>query len=109
MIGFFDGHYFSPPIDSITRDEICAVVLSDLVERGWFPSHAVMLPGDPPVYVGEQIRRISDERFVVANIDFFDHQPSDDAAVRVYEDARSAVACFVRARVSNRMYGIAVL
>jgi hypothetical protein len=98
-----------PIIKNITRDEVCSVVLSTLLEHGRFPLHADMVDGDPPIYVGEQIRALDDGKFLVANIEFYTHASSAGTTTRVFTSPVEAVTHFVRAVVGDHMRGVPVL
>ena len=109
VLGFFAGKPRTPMLESITRTEVCDVVLKSLLENGCFPPHADMIDGDPPMYLGEQIRRLDRDRFLVANIEFYAYAPGDGPSTRTFDSPTDAVSCFVRDRVSTRMWGIPVL
>jgi hypothetical protein len=112
VLGFFSPFGVRrrmPIIQSITRDEVCSVVLDTLLEHGRFPLHADVVDADPPIYLGEQIRVLGDREFLVANIEFYTHASRDGTTARVFTIAAEAVDYFVRAVVSNYMYGVPVL
>jgi hypothetical protein len=98
-----------PILESVSRDEVRSVILASLLENGRFPPHVDMVAGDPPMYLGEQIRQLDDGSFLAANIEFYDHASADGTSTRVFTNASDAVDYFVRARVRNRMYGIPVV
>lgn len=96
-------------LDSVTRDEVQAVVLRTLLEHGRFPMHAAMVAGDPPMFIGEQVCSVANGNYLVTNIDFYDHASTDGSSTRVFANPTDAVAYFVRATVRNKMYGIPVV
>lgn len=109
VLAVFDGKTQTPVLSSITREEIHAVVLTCLLEHGSFPRHACMTDGSPPIYFGEQIRRLNSETYIVANVDFFAYSSPNESSIRTFSDAFDAVSCFVRATIGNRMAGIPVI
>ena len=104
VLGFFTpmgARRQMPMLNSITCDEVRSVVLDTLHEHGHFPLHADMVEGDPPMYFGEQIRRLDDGSYLVANIEFYDHASTDGKSTQCVRQ-RIRRRCVLRSRSSEQ-------
>lgn len=70
-------------------DAVLAAVISLASADGVFPRHAIFIPGTPPTYIGEQIRKVDDGRWIAANC-------RSSAGVKAFRGVQAASEYFVK-------------
>lgn len=96
VLDFFAGTGQTSVPHNMTADEVYAVVSESLRQHGCFPPDAVAIEGDPPIYCGEQIRRLNEGTYVVANVEFFARSTPDGSTTRTFNNERDAVSRFIK-------------
>ena len=97
-----------PLLESISHDELVAVILEALEEHGCFPFHAEVIHLDPSMYIGEQIRTLKDGSYLVANCESYEYAPKNGTSSRIFANPQESVACFLRVQLGSYMRGIPV-
>ena len=71
-----------------------------VLQHGYYPPIASASSDDPPVLVGAQIRKLSSDNYIVANVQWKQYG-ADDVPSKTFTDLDSAVEAFLKGTVGG--------
>jgi hypothetical protein len=94
---FYPQYY----LQKIDRQVIRCRIRDAVIEHGYYPPIAAVSIGDPPVYIGAQIRLLTTGEYIVANVQWKQYG-APDLPSKTFADLDEAVDAFIMGTVGGR-------